>query len=114
MQSRVYTYSRINFKLHCQEYKYATTEIVNYLEIEKNIKSRREQRLTADQYEAMVELLVFHCLLPLGEYQEALKFLNDNMRIREWKKQGFIYYAKELQANVLIILSPKHCQSTCA
>lgn len=41
------------------------------------------------EFEDLVELLIFHCFVPLGEYDQALAFLHSNTRVR-MDKQGCV------------------------
>jgi hypothetical protein len=87
----------VQLKLHRKEYASTATAIVQYLEQEKDITLRTEQRLNTEQYESIIELLVFHCLVNLKSEKDAADFLKNNMRLREWKRDGYLYYLEQIQ-----------------
>merc|ERR1719223_821175 len=49
------------------------------------------------EYETLVELLVFHGLVPLGEYTRALSFLRKNQRLGAPKRKAFVQYVRRLK-----------------
>lgn len=77
----------VQFKLERKEYEIVASTIVKYLESEKDITVRRQQRLNTEQYSALIELLVFHTLVPLNSAQEGVLFLQNNTRLPDWKRQ---------------------------
>jgi hypothetical protein len=96
----------VQMKLHRQEYAATAMAIVQYLEQEKDITLRIEQRLNTEQYESIIELLVFHCLVNLESEKDAADFVKNNMRIREWKRDGYLYYLQQIQEGELEIFQP--------
>jgi len=54
--------------------------------------------LSTEQYHALIELLVFHGLVPLAQYQQAIEFVRKNPRILEHIKQGYLHHLEKLQA----------------
>jgi len=48
---------------------------------------KAQRRLSDLQYEELVELLVFHCLVPLKAYDDAISFLNNNRSLSTFKRE---------------------------
>eukprot|EP00462_Mataza_sp_D1_P006943 CAMPEP_0175122632 /NCGR_PEP_ID=MMETSP0087-20121206/1819_1 /TAXON_ID=136419 /ORGANISM="Unknown Unknown, Strain D1" /LENGTH=184 /DNA_ID=CAMNT_0016404281 /DNA_START=46 /DNA_END=597 /DNA_ORIENTATION=+ len=76
----------LQLKIHLKEYEQATTTVRDFLSHEQFVTTRTEPRLNPEQYSAIIELLVFHVMVPLGgqSIQEAMQFLQDNTRLVEW------------------------------
>ena len=56
--------------------------------------SANKSKMSQQQYDDFIELLVFHALVELGEHRRALKFLKKNQNLSADKKEAFI---RELQ-----------------
>jgi len=61
---------------------------------QSHLENSHEYRydLTEEQREVLVELLIFHVLVPLEEIKEASAFLESDYSLPEWKKEGWINY----------------------
>jgi len=53
-----------------------------------------ENQLEDEQREELMELLVFHVLIPLSEADEAVAFLQFDRSLPQWKKEGWINHIK--------------------
>eukprot|EP00457_Paulinella_chromatophora_P013675 gb/GEZN01014002.1/.p1 GENE.gb/GEZN01014002.1/~~gb/GEZN01014002.1/.p1 ORF type:complete len:317 (+),score=16.60 gb/GEZN01014002.1/:86-952(+) len=51
--------------------------------------------LSSAEYAALIEFLVFHALLPLGAYRQALQIIESNNNLPMWRRQGFLRYVKK-------------------
>lgn len=59
---------------------------------------RRTLPMDLETYETLVELWVFHCLHPLGQFAGAFDFLQQEQRMNPEKKQVFLELLEDLEA----------------
>ncbi|KAN0025012.1 hypothetical protein ACTFIV_009423 [Dictyostelium citrinum] len=51
---------------------------------------RNRNEFKSDQYEQLIELLIFHVMFRINEINESISLLENDIYLSDWKKNGFI------------------------
>ncbi|KAN0023250.1 hypothetical protein ACTFIU_011417 [Dictyostelium citrinum] len=51
---------------------------------------RNRNEFKSDQYEQLIELLIFHVMFRMNEINESISLLENDIYLSDWKKNGFI------------------------
>eukprot|EP00808_Paulinella_micropora_P012338 g13559.t1 len=79
----------LDLHIALSEYKLVVEAITMRLERDK-ARTTGFKSLTAEEYAGLLELLVFHALLPLGAHRQAFHVLRNNNKLYEWKREAFL------------------------
>ncbi|KAF2073207.1 hypothetical protein CYY_005489 [Polysphondylium violaceum] len=82
-----------------EESKAIILEVITkrYIMVQKNNnQSHQNNILNNQQYEQLVELLIFHIMFRLGESEQCFQYLESDHYLSSWKKEGFIQALNEM------------------
>lgn len=80
--------------LAAKQFNIATKALSGYLlehqAPREGARDPEKKYLTIEEYDGLVELIVFHGLLPLGRIKEAKKFVSENQLLSPWRQKAYL------------------------
>lgn len=82
----------IQFKISRQQYDEVCSHLSDYIK-------QNQYKLAVEEYDALMELLIFHGLCPLRRYKDAFYVLTNNKKLPLKLRKAFIAYCEALQVD---------------